>query len=184
MVTARLSIESIAAGGDGVGRSDGMAVFVPRTAPGDVADVTLDVRGRFARGAVVRLVEPAAERVTPLCIHYERDRCGGCQLQHLQYDAQRSAKSGIVRDAMRRIGKRDVDAVTVRPSPSEWAYRTKLTLALRWRGDRWIAGLHRYDDPDAVFDLEECRITDDRVLAVWRDIMAMSSTFPSRSDNL
>ena len=34
---ARVAIDSIAAGGDGVGRSEGMAVFVPRTAPGDVA---------------------------------------------------------------------------------------------------------------------------------------------------
>ncbi|HUQ79866.1 MAG TPA: hypothetical protein VM076_01945 [Gemmatimonadaceae bacterium] len=177
-MTARLAIESIAAGGDGVGRSEGMAVFVPRTAPGDVADVALDVRGRFARGAVVRLVEPAAERVTPPCVHYERDRCGGCQLQHLAYNAQRSAKSGIVRDAMQRIGKRDITAVTVRPSPAEWGYRTKLTLALRWQGDRWVAGLHQYDDPDAVFDLEVCPITDDRVLAIWRDVMAMSSAFP------
>ena len=178
MVTSRLAIESIAAGGDGVGRSEGLAVFVPRTAPGDVVDAALDIRGRFARGSVVRLIEPSAQRVDPVCVHYERDRCGGCQLQHLSYDAQLGAKSAIVRDAMQRIGKRDVATVSVRPSPSAWAYRTKLTLALRWLGDRWIAGLHRYDNPDAVFQLQECPITDDRVLDVWHDVLGASMMLP------
>jgi 23S rRNA (uracil1939-C5)-methyltransferase len=178
MVTSQLTIESIAAGGDGVGRSEGMAVFVPRTAPGDIIEATLDVRGRFARGALVRLVEASTQRVTPHCLHYERDRCGGCQLQHLSYDAQLSAKGAIVRDAVQRIGKREVAGVAVEASPSPWAYRTKLTLAMRWLGDRWIAGLHRYDNPDAVFQLQECPITDDRVLAVWRDVLAASAMRP------
>jgi len=178
MVTSRVRIESIAAGGDGVGRSDGMAVFVPRAAPGDVLEAALDVRGRFARGAIVSLLEPSAARVDPPCIHYTRDRCGGCQLQHLAYDAQLDAKSSIVRESMRRIGKRDVDPVDVRASPSVWHYRTKLTLALRWRGDRWIAGLHPFDNPGRVFQLETCLITDERVLAVWRDVLAAAHLLP------
>ena len=155
-----------------------MAVFIPRTAPGDTVDARLDVRGRFARGAVLSIVEPSPERVDPPCVHYTRDRCGGCQIQHLGYDAQLSAKSRIVRDAMQRIGKRSVDAVDVRPSPAPWAYRTKLTLALRWRGDRLIAGLHPFDSPDAVFQLEECLITDDRVVAIWKQIFAAASLLP------
>jgi len=178
MVTSRVRIESIAAGGDGVGRSDGMAVFVPRAAPGDVLEAALDVRGRFARGAIVSLLEPSAARVDPPCIHYMRDRCGGCQLQHLAYDAQLDAKSSIVRESMRRIGKRDVDPVDVHASPSVWHYRTKLTLALRWHGDRWIAGLHPFDNPGRVFQLETCLITDERVLAVWRDVLAAAHLLP------
>ena len=176
--TSRIAIESIAAGGDGVGRSEGMAVFVPRSAPGDVAEVALDVRGRFARGRIVHVIEPSAARVEPPCVHYTRDRCGGCQVQHLAYDAQLQAKGVIVRDALQRIGKRQVGAVEVRPSPSPWAYRTKLTLALRWRGDRWIAGLHPFDNAEAVFQLEVCLITDERVVEVWRDVMAAADLLP------
>ena len=179
MVATRLTIDSIAAGGDGIGRSDGLAVFVPRTAPGDVIEASLDVRGRFARGRLRTIVEPARERIEPPCRHYTRDRCGGCQLQHIAYTAQLSAKSAIVRDAMQRIGKRaDVQDVDVVPSPSQWAYRTKLTLALRWSGDHWRAGLHPFDNPDEVFHLEECPITDDRVLSVWREILAASTLLP------
>ena len=177
-MTARLRVEAIAAGGDGVARNDGMAVFLPRTAPGDVVDATLESRGRFARGAVVSIVDPSPERVTPACPHYTRDRCGGCQLQHLSYEAQLDAKRTIVRDALQRIGKRDVAEVPIVPSPSPWRYRTKLTLALRWTGARWIAGLHRYDDPDVVFPLEMCPITDDRVVAIWRRIVDAAALLP------
>jgi 23S rRNA (uracil1939-C5)-methyltransferase len=160
-----------------------MAVFIPRTAPGDVVNATLDVRGRFARGSVISLVEESAARVMPPCPHYTGDRCGGCQLQHLTYEAQLAAKRGIVRDAMQRIGKRAVDLDDVRPSPSPWRYRTKLTLALRRYGDGWIAGLHPFDNPNAVFPLEQCLITDDRVVGIWHEILRVSSLLP-RSNRL
>jgi 23S rRNA (uracil1939-C5)-methyltransferase len=97
----------------------------------------------------------------------------------MSYESQLRVKSTIVRDALQRIGKRgDVSTVPVVPSPAAWGYRTKLTLALRWTGDRWIAGLHRFDDPDAVFQLEQCPITDDRILAIWRDILGASASLP------
>lgn len=175
---AELEITAIAAGGDGVGRHEGMVAFVPRTAPGDLARVRLAAQGRFARGELVELLRPAAARVEPPCPHYVVDRCGGCQLQHLAYEAQLAAKSGIVRDALVRIARREVEAPTVSPSPRAWRYRRKLTMALRRREGRWIAGLHPYDDPAAVFDLVDCPITDERVIATWREIMAASERLP------
>jgi 23S rRNA (uracil1939-C5)-methyltransferase len=176
---AEVAIDSIAAGGDGVGRSDGRVVVVPRAAPGDVARMRLVPKGRFARGEIVELVRPSPDRVEPPCPHYTIDRCGGCQLQHLAYDAQLVAKGRIIVESLARIGKRDVAIGTVRASARPWRYRRKLTLALRWtRSTGWIAGLHPYDAPDVVFALGDCPITDERVVATWREIMAVSRFFP------
>ncbi|MDQ6827847.1 MAG: hypothetical protein M3081_03175, partial [Gemmatimonadota bacterium] len=83
-----------------------------------------------------------------------------------------------VADSVVRIGKRDVTAPEVRPSPSQWRYRRKLTLALRREGTAWRAGLHPYDDPAAVFSLHDCPITSERVMEVWREIMAASADLP------
>ena len=174
----RLAITSIAAGGDGVGRSEGVVVFVPRTAPGDVARVRLVRAKRFARGRLLSLDEPSPDRVEPPCPHYSGDRCGGCQLQHLRYDAQIAAKRAIIGDALRRIGRRDVADPEVEPSDSAWRYRRKLTLHVRRTGARWIAGLHPYDDPSAVFDLVDCPITDERVLAIWRELRPTLDRLP------
>jgi 23S rRNA (uracil1939-C5)-methyltransferase len=173
-----VEVASIAAGGDGVARANGLVVFVPRSAPGDRARVRVTTSGRFARGQIESLIEPSALRVEPPCPHYTIDRCGGCQIQHMRYDAQLGAKQRIVRDALERIGKRRVELAPITPSASEWRYRQKLTLALRRRGPRWIAGLHPYDDPVAVFDLRDCPITDKRVVDAWREIMSASDYLP------
>jgi 23S rRNA (uracil1939-C5)-methyltransferase len=180
--TAVVTIDSIAAGGDGVARADGMVVFVPRTAPGDVAEIDLVPGARFARGALRALRAPSPDRVEPRCQHYTRDKCGGCQLQHLSYGAQLAAKARIVTDAMERIAHRAVDPAQVLPSGDPWHYRRKLTLALRRRGGSWIAGMHPYDDPGSVFALHDCTITDPRVLALWRQVMAASDDLPDADE--
>jgi 23S rRNA (uracil1939-C5)-methyltransferase len=175
---AQLEVESIAAGGDGVARTSGLVVFVPRTAPGDVAEVRLRRGRHFARGVVERIARAGPARIDPPCVHYIRDRCGGCQLQHISYAGQLAAKRGIIHDSLRRIGRRQVDVPDVRPSEAEWRYRSKLTLTARRAGDGWTAGLHPYDDPVNVFRLADCPITDERVVAVWREVFRAQRHYP------
>jgi 23S rRNA (uracil1939-C5)-methyltransferase len=117
--------------------------------------------------------------VDPPCPHYTDDRCGGCQLQHLAYGAQLEAKRTIIGDSLRRIGRRDVADPDVEASDLPWRYRRKLTLHLRRTRDGWIAGLHPYDDPVAVFDLADCPITDERVLAVWGELRSAFDALPA-----
>jgi 23S rRNA (uracil1939-C5)-methyltransferase len=182
-VLARISIQSLAVGGDGVGRAEGLAVFVSRTAPGDVVDVELEPHGRFARGRLLALHERSALRVDPPCVHYTRDRCGGCQLQHISEPAQRDAKQGIVRDALTRIGKVTTNVQPVYAAPSAWRYRNSLTLALRRDGTggriAWRFGLRDFEDPEIVFNLEDCLITDQRVLAVWGEVRDAAEALPN-----
>jgi 23S rRNA (uracil1939-C5)-methyltransferase len=182
MAVVTVPIDSIAAGGDGVGRSEGLVVFVPRTAPGDIVTVQISGKGRFARGTLRSVVSPSPSRIQPPCPHYTGDKCGGCQLQHVTYEAQLAAKQVIVRDALQRIGKRHVDPPAMERSSHEWRYRTKLTLAMRRRGRRWIAGLHPYDDPARIFALSDCPITDRRVVAAWREVMEADAYFPDASE--
>lgn len=176
--TVSLTIDTIAAGGDGVARNEGLVVFVPRTAPGDVITASVSGKGHFARGALRTILRPSPARIDPPCPHYTRERCGGCQIQHMEYAAQLNAKQRIISDALQRIGKREIVPPEVVPSPEEWRYRTKLTLGLRRRSGGWIAGLHPYDDPVRIFALADCPITDRRVVAAWREIVAASEYFP------
>ena len=175
---AVVTIDAIAAGGDGVARSEGMVVFVPRTAPGDVAEVDVRARGRFARGLLRAVRTASPVRTDPRCAHYVMDKCGGCQLQHMTYESQLAAKAQIVADSFTRIAKRPIAPPEVHASPDPWGYRRKLTLSLRRRGREWIAGLRAFDDPDHVFALRECPITGDQVLAVWRTIIASGELLP------
>ncbi|MGH9424384.1 MAG: TRAM domain-containing protein, partial [Thermoanaerobaculia bacterium] len=182
MAIVSVSIDSIAAGGDGVGRNEGLVVFVPRTAPGDVVTAQISGRGHFARGSLRNIVTPSSARTDPTCPHYTRDRCGGCQLQHMTYESQLAAKQLIIRDSVQRIGKRRIEPPPIERSPKDWRYRTKLTLAMRRRGARWIAGLHPYDDPVRVFPLNDCPITDSSVVSAWHEVMQADAYFPDASE--
>ena len=178
MATLTLDIESIAAGGDGVARHDGLVVFVPRSAPGDHVVVAVTQRGRLGRGSIVHVEQAGADRVEPDCVHYNADGCGGCQLQHLSLVAQRAAKGQIIADAFRRIGHRTVAAPEVRAGARAWRYRRKLSLALRRSSGAWTAGLRAHDDPDRIIPFTDCLITESRVVEIWHEILAASECLP------
>ena len=119
----RLRLESLAAGGEAVGRHEGMAVFALWGCPGDLAEVEItEVARRFARGAVREVVSASSDRVEPPCPHF--GECGGCQLQHISYQAQLRHKTALVREALARIGGMsgiDVQAAWGMEEP--WRYR-------------------------------------------------------------
>ncbi len=175
---ATMRIESIAAGGDGVGRIDGLACFVPRTAPGDVAQVAYSSHARYARGRLLQVLEASRDRVEPACPHYTADRCGGCQLQHLSDNAQREVRRQIVRDALQRVGHRDVGLPEL-VSGNSWGYRERLTIALRARGASWIGGLHSFDDANRVFPLEVCPIAHPRLVECWSAVRRLLRGLPA-----
>ncbi|MEX2181104.1 MAG: hypothetical protein WD771_03630 [Gemmatimonadaceae bacterium] len=175
-----LAIDSLSAGGDGVGRSEGLVVFTPRTAPGDRVSVDITVQGRVGRGRLRRVESAGPARVTPRCAHYAApDRCGGCQWQQVAIGAQREAKRLIVRDAFARIAKRTVELPPIHGG-AEWRYRRSLTLAIRRpAGGAVFAGLRAFDDPEAVFKLDDCEITVPAVLATWRTILSAGAYLPA-----
>lgn len=103
--TRQLRLDSPAVGGEALGRDpDGRVVFVAGGAPGDLVEVELtEVKKRFARGRVLRVLEPSPDRVTPPCPHVS-DGCGGCDWQHLSIGAQHRHRSRLVTDALIRGG--------------------------------------------------------------------------------
>lgn len=120
-------IEKLVAGGDGLGRVDGMPLFVPRTAPGDLVRVRIsERRPDYGRGEVVALLEPGPHRRSPPCPHFSR--CGGCALQHLEDAEQTRLKAEAALETLERI------AGLARPGNVEvlagapWAYRLRTQL--------------------------------------------------------
>lgn len=150
-----LSTTGIAAGGEAVARDgDGRVVFVSGALPGERVAVTLtEERRRYARAAVVDVVDPAAGRISPPCPELERG-CGGCSWQHVAPSAQRDLKVTIVADALRRQG--GVAEVVVDPGPvlAPFHFRTTLRLAVDGAG----AGGYRRARSHDVVDVGHCLI--------------------------
>jgi 23S rRNA (uracil1939-C5)-methyltransferase len=162
---------------------DGKTVFVPRTAPGDLVElVELREHKRFARARPGRLLEASRDRTEPRCPHYSGDECGGCQLQHLTYEAQLTSRRTFVGDALRRLGKLDVPDPPIAPAAKTFDYRTKLTLHVS--EDERRIGLHRYGRPDEVFDLKWCHITVPELMELWRAMRSLRPFLPPRVEQI
>jgi 23S rRNA (uracil1939-C5)-methyltransferase len=179
-----IRIVRLAAGGDGVGRlPDGKTVFVPRTAPDDLVELSeLREHKRFVRARLKTVLEPSPSRVDPRCPHYVVDECGGCQLQHLEYSAQLVARQSFVGDALRRLGKRDTPDPLIVPATASYDYRTKLTLHVSEDGQR--IGLHRYDRPGRLFDLVWCHITDPELMTLWQALRKLRDFLPGALEHI
>ena len=122
-----LTIESLSSDGNGVAHKDGQAVFVPLTAPGDVAEVRIvKPMKSYAFGRVERLVTPGPGRIEQDCP--AAGPCGGCSLRHISYEAECAAKTQFVRDAFARLGRLDVPVLNVIGAPSADRYRNKVQL--------------------------------------------------------
>lgn len=124
-----LTVERLAAGGDGVGFVDGKVCFVPYTAPADRASVHIvHSAKRFLRGTVETLVEPGPSRRTPECALF--GVCGGCNWLHLIESEQLRAKGET---AARALG---FDTVETVPSPKSLGYRGPARLHFRTNADK------------------------------------------------
>ena len=168
----------LAAGGEGVGKlPDGKTVFVPRTAPGDLIELgEIRQHKRFARARVGRVLEPSGERVEPRCPHYVEDDCGGCQVQHINYETQLKSRSTLVGDALRRLARQEVADPPITPSTKSYEYRTKVTLHVSSDGRK--IGLHRYGRPDQLFDLNWCHITVPELMELWQGLRGLRPLLP------
>ncbi|WP_213156170.1 23S rRNA (uracil(1939)-C(5))-methyltransferase RlmD [Neochlamydia sp. AcF65] len=116
--------------GQGIVRENNLVVFIPFTTPGDTIRYHIVKRKKnFATGKLLAVLKPSLQRAKPLCRYY--GECGGCQLQHLAYEAQLKNKREIIENALIRIGK--FSKVTVLPvvaARMNWMYRRHITLKI------------------------------------------------------
>lgn len=105
-------LERFVAGGEALGHDpDGRVVFVAGGLPGEVVRaVETERKDRWSRAVLIDVVESSTDRVAPPCPR-RREGCGGCDWQHAEPDAQRRARVDIVRDALRRTGGMQPEAI-------------------------------------------------------------------------
>ena len=118
---------AIGSNGEGIVRHEGITFFVPACLPGEkVRFRVLKVKDGIGYGKIEELLTPAEERVREKCPVFSR--CGGCQLQHMDYNLQLHFKQNVVQDCLRKIGGLNVEVKPAIKSDCPYAYRNKLQL--------------------------------------------------------
>jgi 23S rRNA (uracil1939-C5)-methyltransferase len=176
-------IETIASGGAGLARIEGKPVFIKGSIPGErlVCRITKEHRS-WAEAEMLELLDASTDRVKPVCGLY--GICGGCNLQHLEYKAQLTAKTAILKDAFARIGGLCAPEPAVVPS-EPWEYRNRMQFhAIRERdkkssGVLWSLKSEKSSD---LVPITDCPIADPGIRRLLRENEKKSPLAPLGKD--
>lgn len=122
----QVEIIDLGESGEGIGKYEGMTVFVDGGIVGDVVKVKINtVKKNYAMGKVVKMLKPSTFRVEPPCPYFKK--CGGCQIMNMDYTkGQLVYKEKVVKDAIERIGGfTDVDVLPIIGMETPFRYRNK-----------------------------------------------------------
>jgi 23S rRNA (uracil1939-C5)-methyltransferase len=158
-----LEVESLAFGGRGVARADGLVVFVAGALPGDRVRAELTkAKKRFAEARAVEILRPAEDRLADTCVH-EDEPCPGAPWQGLAYQRQLVHKREQVDEALRRIGGLDgFELEEIEPAVEQWRYRNKLEYSFGEREGEVTLGFHARGRWDLVVDVDDCKLASER----------------------
>ncbi|WP_312472471.1 23S rRNA (uracil(1939)-C(5))-methyltransferase RlmD [Neobacillus sp.] len=157
--TFPLTIKRLGINGEGVGYFKKQVVFVPGALPGEevVVEAT-KINPKFAEAKIKKIRIKSPHRVQPLCPVY--DQCGGCQLQHMQYDQQLKEKRDIVIQSLERHTKLAIDKLDIRETigmEDPWGYRNKSSFQVRQKDNKVLAGLYGLNSHQLI-DIDQCAV--------------------------
>jgi len=161
-----LSIDALAAGGDGVGRdANGRVTFVPGTAPGDRVRVRVGrVTSSYAHAELVDVIAAGPARVAATCPHVARG-CGGCAWQQVARDAQLAAKQDFVERGLRALTGLRVHAIDDPCAPLGWRRRARFHVR------DGAVGLYARAS-HAVVAIDHCPQLEPALAAAYRAVVA------------
>lgn len=142
-------------GAKGVGRlPDGKIIFVPGAAPGDQLKIKITHEKKsFSQGEISEILKPSEARVQPRCPIYHQ--CGGCELQHINYETQIIEKQNILKRYIQKVSPHAILKDFIH-SDEKWNYRNRLEA--HFKNSRW--GFYKRRSHDLVFT-NQCLIAKD-----------------------
>ncbi|MFX0547810.1 23S rRNA (uracil(1939)-C(5))-methyltransferase RlmD [Hathewaya histolytica] len=154
--------------GKGIVKIRGQEIRIPYLINGETAIVEVTQKRNFISAKLVRIEEKSKDRVVPKCKYF--NQCGGCQLQHLSYEAQSKFKGDSVVKLMKKYHK--VNKILTMKEP--YFYRNKVHSTLAYdKKKRIISGIYE-ENTHNVIPIEHCIIQDrpaDKITASIREIM-------------
>ena len=142
--------------GEGVIRRDNLVVCVPFSIKGEkIRYKILKVQKSFAFGKLLEVIEPSPYRIEPNCPVF--GKCGGCQLQHLDYKEQLNLKSQSIKNCFEKIANLDVKMDKPEVSNNVYGYRNKLQLPVAYQNGKTVIGFYATNS-HRVVEILDCPI--------------------------
>ncbi len=136
-----LEISGMTNEGNGVGRYENIAVFVPFTAIGDkIKCKIVKLEKSFCYGIIESFINESVDRIASDCEVYSK--CGGCAFRHITYESESKIKGTFVKDAFSRIGKIDFEFDDILNAENTCFYRNKCQYPVCDENGVAIAGFY------------------------------------------
>lgn len=180
-----IEIEDIGSEGEGIGKYEGYTLFVKDTVMGDRAQVQVMKTGKtYGYARLVKLIKPSEFRTKPRCPIAAR--CGGCQLQHIDYQKELQYKENKVRNCLSRIGGfAEIPMEPICGMEEPWYYRNKSQFPVGRNKDGSIAIGFYAGRTHAIIDTEHCYIgaeVNDEILGFMRTFLKQYNIEPYQEE--
>lgn len=154
--------------GQGVVKADGYPIFVKGLIRGETAKIQImKDKKSYAFGRIAKLLEVNEHRVKPACPVY--GKCGGCQLQHMDPEAQQDFKREKVQDVINRIAKLPIRVNPVLDMEEPFAYRNKGQIPVDVKNGSVMTGFYRIHSND-IIDIDNCLIQSEVINTIMQVI--------------
>ena len=166
----RLEISGMTNDGNGVGKHEGIAVFVPFTVIGDVIECRIvKVCKTYCYGIIENIVSGSVERTKNDCPVYSR--CGGCCFRHMSYEEECRVKEQFIKDSFERIGKLYPEYDSFEGCKQLVGYRNKAQYPVAEQDGRAVCGFYSRRS-HRVCDHTDCALQPAVFKAIADEIMA------------
>ncbi len=141
--TTTVRIEKLVEGAWGLARRDAEVVLLRGVVPGETVQIESETKRKgYSEARLGAVLEASPDRVAPPCPVF--GLCGGCQLQHVRYEAQLAEKRAVLQETLRRVGKLTIDDIpTPIASPEPFGYRSTVRFVVFKKDERLRLGFHR-----------------------------------------
>lgn len=151
-----LTIDALTSEGSGVGRYNGLAVFVRGTVPQDKIIAHIIKRSKnYAIGIIDKIIQPSSERIESDCPYSKK--CGGCSFRHMTYDEELKYKKSRVQDALNRIGHLDIEVDEIIGADDLTHYRNKAQYPVDISDGEMFAGFYAYKS-HRIIPCADCKL--------------------------
>lgn len=147
-------IEKMDHQGRGIAYLNGKIVFVPNALPGELVDIgILREKKKYSEAIILKNLTPSIDRIKPLCPY---DKCGGCDLKHLNYEAEIKYKYDKVKEIIDKFAHMSVNVKPVIGFDG-YNYRNKITL----HNDSYLGYFSK--KTNEVVEINKCVIANEKI---------------------
>ncbi len=151
----KIEISGVSHEGVGIGKLDGMAVFVRGAAIGDVVEaIIIKMAKNYAVGKLSRVISASKDRIENDCPAFPR--CGGCVYRHISYSSEAALKRQRVADCLKRIGGIDFCPDETQCG-QDWGYRNKAQYPVGGNASQLLVGFYA-NHSHRIISCTDCKL--------------------------